>query len=423
MLVSSYSRELSKSLGNVVDPLDVIDGITLEQLNSKLLQGNLDPREVARATQGQRESFPDGIASCGADALRFGLLAYSSQGSNVNLDIQRVVAYSHFGNKLWQATRFALLKFDKDFQKPQSLADVQRSVKAGGFSTRFIMSRLAAAVQRANTGFADYQFAEVTTAVYNFWLYELCDVYLELIKPMFPFGEQSTEAPIDPSPARESALAVLYTCLRSGLLLLHPLMPFISEELWHRLPGAMTTEEQKTGTGGRKHCGSIMVERYPTVEEFSLFVDPEIEQLHSVLEELGKSARSTRSNLGLLPKQRQDIYVLCSDAHTVAQLEPHTRDIGTLAMAKSVTVLEQRPTVNCSSSVVSPAIELLTSLEGVDFTAELVKMEKQLDSLNDSIRQLKDKMAAVGYEKSKDCLLYTSPSPRDRTRSRMPSSA
>ena len=140
MFVLCSALSYSKSLGNVVDPLDVIDGITLQQLNAKLLQGNLDPSEVAKATEGQRRDFPDGITACGADALRFGLLAYSAQGRDVNLDIQRVVAYSHFGNKLWQATRFALLNFDPTFQKPQSLADVQRLVKAGGngFGDRFI---------------------------------------------------------------------------------------------------------------------------------------------------------------------------------------------------------------------------------------------------------------------------------------------
>ena len=336
--------------------------------------------------------------------LRFGLLAYSAQGRDVNLDIQRVVAYSHFGNKLWQATRFALLNFDPTFQKPQSLADVQRLVKAGGngFGDRFILSRLAAAVQRANAGFEQYQFAEVTTAVYNFWLYELCDVYLELIKPVV----KSTDTSPATVAARHSALAVLYTCLRNGLLLLHPLMPFISEELWHRLPQAMTTEQQKNGTGGRQHCGSIMVESYPTVDEFGAFVDSDIEQLHGVIEEIAKSARSTRSTLGLTRK-RVDMYLLCSDAQTAAQLSPHTRDIGTLSIANAVNVLtaDQRSSVpaGCTSSVVSPSLELFIPLKGlVDFGAELVKMEKQLAGLDDSVRLLKEKMAATGYEKSKE---------------------
>ena len=387
----------------MVDPLDVIDGITLQQLNEKLLQGNLDPTEVAKATEGQRRDFPDGITACGADALRFGLLAYSAQGRDVNLDINRVVAYSHFGNKLWQATRFALLNFDTSFHKPQSLADVQRLVQAGGgFGDRLILSRLAAAVERANAGFAQYQFAEVTTAIYNFWLYELCDVYLELIKPIVKSTDTSSSA----MAARHAALAVLYTCLRNGLLLLHPLMPFISEELWHRLPQAMTTEQQKSGTGGRRQCGSIMVESYPTMDEFGVFVDADMERLHGVIEEIAKSARSTRATLGLTRK-RIDMYLLCSDAQTAAQLAPHTRDIGTLSIANAVTVLtaDQRSTlpVGCTSSVVSPTIELFVPLKGlVDFGAELVKMEKQLATLEDSVRTQKDKMSAVGYEKSKE---------------------
>jgi valyl-tRNA synthetase len=114
--------KMSKSLGNVVDPIDVIEGITLEELQEKLKAGNLDPAELVRATEGQKKDFPDGIAQCGADALRFGLLAYTSQGRDINLDIQRVVAYRQFCNKLWQATRFALLNFEENFVPPASLA-------------------------------------------------------------------------------------------------------------------------------------------------------------------------------------------------------------------------------------------------------------------------------------------------------------
>ena len=394
----------SKSLGNVVDPLDVMDGITLEELHRSLQSGNLEASEVQKATEGQKKDFPNGIERCGADALRFGLLAYSAQGRDINLDIQRVVAYRQFGNKLWQATRFALLNFDSAFVKPDSLDAVAALVDAAdSLSDRFVLSRLHAAVLRANRGFESYQFAEATTAVYSFWLYDLCDLYLELIKPRVKAATDSSSS--SPAAERASALAVLYCCLRTGLLLLHPLMPFISEELYHRLPQAMQTAEERSGTGGRRQCGSIMVQDYPSVAAFARFDRPEVEALHSTLQDIAKAARSTRSTLGLT-KKRVDLFLLCSDAAVVASLSPHRRDIATLAVANAVTVLSQERKAEipagCTSAVVSPSVQLFIPLRGlVDFGAEIVKMEKQQAALQEGLAQLQAKVSAAGYEKTK----------------------
>jgi len=179
MVRDKWGRKMSKSLGNVVDPIDVMDGISLKELNHALRRGNLDPAEVEKAIEGQRRDFPDGIAQCGADALRFGLLAYTLQGRDISLDIQRVVAYRQFGNKLWQATRFALLNFDKDFKPPQSLEEVEQNMKATpALADRWIMHKLHGAIVTIDKAFNNYEFAHATTAIYNFWLYELCDVYL-----------------------------------------------------------------------------------------------------------------------------------------------------------------------------------------------------------------------------------------------------
>jgi valyl-tRNA synthetase len=266
---------------------------------------------------------------------------------------------------------------------------------------RWILSRLAAAVTRTNGGFTDYLFAEVTTAIYNFWLYDLCDVYLELIKPIVKTTDTSPAA----VGARASSLATLYTCLRTGLLLLHPLMPFISEELYHRLPQAMTTEEERAGTGGRMACGSIMVQPYPSVEEFARFVNPDIEALLSTMQDIGKAARSVRANLGLT-KKRVDLHLLCADGALATQLAPHTRDIATLAVGNAVYVLppEGRDSIpkGCTTAVVSPTLELHIPLRGlVDFGAEVVKMEKQRDALREGVSSLQAKMAAPGYDKTK----------------------
>lgn len=124
MVRDAHGRKMSKSLGNVVDPIDVTEGILLEDMHKKLLSGNLDPNEIEKAIAGQKKDFPNGISECGTDAMRFALCAYTSQGRDINLDINRVVGYRHFCNKLWNATKFALMNLGTDYA-PLSSADVR----------------------------------------------------------------------------------------------------------------------------------------------------------------------------------------------------------------------------------------------------------------------------------------------------------
>ena len=171
MVRDAHGRKMSKSLGNVVDPVDVIQGISLEQLNASLHGTNLDPREIEKAIAGQKKDFPLGIPECGTDALRFALCAYTSTGRDINLDILRVEGYRKFCNKLWNATRFALAKLDQSGLK-------QEDSFGSSLPERWILSRLNYAVVTMNQAFAQRNFTLATTTIYNFWLYELCDVFI-----------------------------------------------------------------------------------------------------------------------------------------------------------------------------------------------------------------------------------------------------
>lgn len=239
MVRDAHGRKMSKSLGNVVDPIDVTEGIRLTDMHQKLREGNLEASEVEKAIKGQQKDFPNGISECGTDAMRFALCAYTSQGRDINLDINRVVSYRHFCNKLWNATKFALMNLGADYA-PLASPDVtgQESIME-----KWILSRLHSAVKDADQGWKSFELAQCTTAIYNFWLYELCDVYLEAIKPAMRNKG---------SPEQKSAQHTLYTCLDYGLKLLHPFMPFVTEELYQRIPRRP----------GDNIC-SIMVSPYP----------------------------------------------------------------------------------------------------------------------------------------------------------------
>uniref|UniRef100_A0A4W4E499 Valine--tRNA ligase n=1 Tax=Electrophorus electricus TaxID=8005 RepID=A0A4W4E499_ELEEL len=219
----AHGRKMSKSLGNVIDPLDVITGISLEGLHAQLKDSNLDPVETEKAKQGQKSDYPGGIPECGTDALRFALACHHSHslslGRDINLDVNRILGYRHFCNKLWNAVKFAMKTLGEGFVPSEE-----------NVMERWILSRLCAAVSLCGNGFQEYDFPAITTATYNFWLYELCDIYLESIKPVFSRTDPEGQTQAD------VCRQTLYTCLEVGLRLLSPIMPFVTEELFQRLP-------------------------------------------------------------------------------------------------------------------------------------------------------------------------------------------
>lgn len=244
MVRDAHGRKMSKSLGNVIDPIDVINGITLEGLQEQLVGSNLDPKEFERAKAGQKQDYPNGIPECGTDAMRFALCAYLSQARDINLDILRVQGYRFFCNKLWNATKFALMYFTGD-EKYDVLTKLVRFELSDRFlylnslflfqtsqespSDLWILSRLTHTIDACNKAFENYEFANATNACYSFWLYDLCDHYLECLKPVFNSDDEAKKT---------MARKVLYTCLDLGMRLLSPFMPFITEELFQRLPRA-----------------------------------------------------------------------------------------------------------------------------------------------------------------------------------------
>lgn len=277
MVRDAYGRKMSKSLGNVIDPVDVIEGCSLESLQSQLDGGNLDAAEVAIAKAGQKRDFPHGIPECGTDALRFALCSYVAQGRDINLNITRVEGYRRFCNKLWNAMKFALMKLGPDFRGiSYNLNDLLNDPSALPVDL-WMLSKIVRASEAANKNFAAFNLMNVTSAVHQLWLYELCDVYIEAVKPVLA--------------TQESSRKVLFFALEQGLKLLHPMMPFITEELFHRL------------ARGDKTVESICIASYPDFDSQSLPAHvTKSEEEFDQLFELIKSVRSTVMDRKLPPK-------------------------------------------------------------------------------------------------------------------------
>jgi valyl-tRNA synthetase len=275
MIRDKFGQKMSKSSGNVIDPLCLIDGATLDDLHAQLRGGNLSAAEVERAIQVQSKEYPEGIECCGADALRFGLLAYTSHERNINLDVQRIVGYRRFANKVWNAVQFA-----RGIQlNPNLIHD---------FLTQWITWRLDVCVHDTNQALANYDFHGATTSVYNFWLYDLCDVFIEMIKP-----------------ARDKYSAILHHCIQTGLKLLHPMMPFVTEELYQQL---------------QLHTGSIMIQNYPAIQIVPNFA---LKNNMDMLKKIAHAVRSTVAHLKIKPEAVCLPQHIVGHEHLVALLKTH----------------------------------------------------------------------------------------------------
>lgn len=326
MVRDAHGRKMSKSLGNVIDPIDVIEGCTLEALHSQLEGGNLDPSEILKAKSGQKQDFPQGIPECGIDALRFALCNYIAQGRDINLNISKVEGYRRFCNKLWNAMKFALMKFGPDFRGDSAdLKDFSSICKEDFLPVDlWMLAKIAKASEIVEKNFNCFNLMNVTAAIHHLWLYEICDVYIEAVKPVL-----STQ---------ESSRKVLFFALDQGLRLLHPMMPFITEELFHRLPRANPQE-----------IPSISVAEYPefdstTLPDFVLENESEFDQIY----ELIKCLRSNVMDRKLPPKTTKlSLIPLNSSLMTALKLNESALQ----ALVKSVGSIELKESSDASDEL------------------------------------------------------------------------
>nr|XP_019013438.1 valine-tRNA ligase [Kwoniella pini CBS 10737]OCF52219.1 valine-tRNA ligase [Kwoniella pini CBS 10737] len=250
MIRDAYGRKMSKSLGNVIDPLDVITGQNLQKLHNDLRLGNLPEKEIVKAEEGQKKLFPKGMPQCGTDALRFTLCNYTSGGRDINMDIGRVEGYRKFCNKLWNATKFCLFRMDlvdlNGVRQQSTFVPNASPLPTGqeGLVEKWLFHKYNIASAAISKSLEAREFADATNTAYQYFLNDLCDVFIEATKPLFE--SNASEA------TRLSAQNTLYTCLEGGLKLLHPFMPYVTEDLWQRLPRRQGDE-----------CESIMLASFP----------------------------------------------------------------------------------------------------------------------------------------------------------------
>ncbi|CAG59424.1 uncharacterized protein GVI51_G02959 [Nakaseomyces glabratus] len=350
----AQGRKMSKSLGNVVDPLDVITGIKLEDLHAKLLMGNLDPREVEKAKLGQKESYPNGIPQCGTDAMRFALCAYTTGGRDINLDILRVEGYRKFCNKIYQATKFALMRLGDDYVPPakEGLSGNESLVE------KWILHKLTKTSQTVNDALEKRDFLTSTSAIYEFW-YLICDVYIENSKHLIQEGSDLE---------KKSARDTLYILLDNALKLIHPFMPFISEEMWQRIPKRST-----------ETVNTIVRASYPVYQK--VYDDEKSAASYELVLDITKEARSLLAEYNILKEGK----VFVESDHTESFETAQSQKDSIVSLIKAINEVDVVRSASeipegCVLKAVNPQVNVHLLVKGhIDIDAEIAKVEKKIE--------------------------------------------
>ncbi|HEX5359689.1 MAG TPA: class I tRNA ligase family protein, partial [Fluviicoccus sp.] len=359
-------QKMSKSKGNVLDPLDLIDGIDLESLVAKRTTGLMKPQDAPKIEKATRKEFPEGINAFGTDALRFTFAALASTGRDIKFDMKRVEGYRNFCNKLWNAARFVLGNCEG-----QDVA-VDHTNYELSVADHWIISRLQRTEQAVADAFAQYRFDQAAQAIYEFAWNEYCDWYLELTKPVLT----GDAPPAAKAGTRRTLVRVLETLLR----LLHPIMPFITEEIWQRV---------KPLVG--KTADSIMLEAYPVADESK--VNVEAEQDVAWLQAVISAIRNIRGELNISPAKALTVLFHHGGPADQVRLERYRSQLAFLARLETLTWLEAGAELPFAATKLVGDMSLLVPLKGlIDAEAEAARLRKELDKLEKEVGRLAGKL-------------------------------
>ncbi len=368
----SHGQKMSKSKGNVLDPIDLIDGIDLESLVTKRTSGMMQPQLAAKIEKQTRKDFPDGIQSYGTDALRFTFTALASTGRDVKFDMGRIEGYRNFCNKIWNATRYVLQNTEgedtglNDETVDLSLAD------------RWIISRLQQVESEVARHLDGYRFDLASKELYEFIWNDYCDWYIELSKPVIYSDDASAE---QKRAARQTLIQVLETWLR----LLHPIMPFITEELW-----------QKVAPLAGKQGDTVMLQPYPEPEADK--IDEQAMAELNWVKAFIMGVRQIRSEMDIKPGKLLPVLLQNGSAQDKQRLDSNRSFLMSLAKLESITWLEAGDSAPESATALVGDASLLIPLAGlIDKAAELERLNKNMTKLQGEVKRLTGKLGNANF--------------------------
>ncbi|MFQ5488788.1 MAG: class I tRNA ligase family protein, partial [Gammaproteobacteria bacterium] len=368
----AQGQKMSKSKGNVLDPLDLIDGIDLETLVEKRTRGLMRPQDADKIARATRQEFPDGIPAFGTDALRFTFASLASTGRDIKFDLNRIQGYRNFCNKIWNAARYVLMN-----TRDQDTGPSDETIHLG-LPERWIRSRLQIITQQTRQSLDSYRFDLAAQAIYEFTWNEYCDWYLELSKPVL------TDPAADPT-AQRGTRQTLVQVLEQILRLAHPIMPFITEEIWQQLAPLAGSEGE-----------TIMLQSYPEHDPHAVDHEAVVEMQWIMTFILG--VRKIRSSMNIAPGKPLPVLLQHGSDEDHRRLEESRAYLMTLARLESITWLHEGEEAPESATALVGDMKLLIPMAGlIDKDAEIARLGKEIAKLQQGLAIIDKKLANPNY--------------------------
>jgi len=365
-------QKMSKSKGNVLDPLDIIDGIDLESLVKKRTSGMMQPKLAAKIEKQTRAEFPDGIAAYGTDALRFTNCSLASTGRDIKFDMGRVEGYRNFCNKIWNAARYVMMQCeDKD-------TGVNGEAVELTLADRWIISQLQRTEAEVTRQLDQFRFDLASNALYEFIWNQYCDWYLELSKPVL-WDENA------PAERQRGTRRTLVRVLETALRLAHPFMPFITEEIWQRIA-------PMAGKSGP----TIMLQPWPEADNSR--IDAGAEGDAEWLKSLILGVRNIRGEMNVAPGKELEVMLRKASDEDIRRLTENEAFLKKLAKLSSVQVLAENEEAPLAATALVGELEVLVPMAGlIDKTAELARLDKEIGRLDGEVKRIGGKLSNAGF--------------------------
>ncbi|MFB3091466.1 MAG: valine--tRNA ligase [Gammaproteobacteria bacterium] len=365
LIRDAEGHKMSKSKGNVLDPIDLIDGIDLEALIQKRTTGLMKPQDAPKIEKATRKHFPEGIENYGTDALRFTFASLATQGRDISFDVGRIGGYRNFCNKLWNATRYVLMNIEG-----QTL-DINNGEIKLSLAERWINTRMAQAIDQVTKGIHTYRFDLAAQSLYEFTWDEYCDWYLELSKTTLTDPEASDAE-------KRGTIQTLINNLEILLRLMHPFMPFITEELWQKIAPILG-----------KEGNTIMLQTYPGADE--LVTDEASLKEIEWVKEFILGVRKIRAERDIDPRKSLAVKIKGGTEQEQACLNQNSHYLKDIGRIESITTIDEEP-IDAVIALAGNMTLLVPLADLIDPQAELVRLQKEIDKLKDEKERIEKKL-------------------------------